>query len=157
MRPLPGFAKRADAYFVIGQTYTLEPIEERSAKSHRHFFAAVSEAWKNLPEALAPQYPNSEALRKRALIMTGFCDCRVIACKWKAEARRLAAILSPMMEHAIISVTGTTVTIWTAQSQSEKAMGAKRFQESKQAVLDKLAEMIGVQPEALSSAAKDAQ
>ena len=40
----------------------------------------------------------------------------------------------------------------TAQSQSFRAMGKQRFQESKQAVLDILAELIGVEAKQLEDA-----
>ena len=34
----------ADRYYVVGETYRLEPREERSPNSHNHYFAAVHEA-----------------------------------------------------------------------------------------------------------------
>ena len=41
---------------------------------------------------------------------------------------------------------------FTAKSQSSAAMGKTQFQASKEAVLDVLAEMIGVEPAALARA-----
>ena len=54
-----------------------------------------------------------------------------------------------MDEYAIVTVTGSLVTVYTAQSQSYRAMGKDKFQASKQAVLDLIAEMIGVETKKL--------
>ena len=43
-------------------------------------------------------------------------------------------------------------TVWVPQSQSQRAMGGKRFQESKQAVLNWIAAQIGVDAEELRRA-----
>ena len=50
--------------------------------------------------------------------------------------------------HYVI-VRDATVRIYTAQSQSIKAMGARTFQDSKTKVLDILSDLIGVQPQTL--------
>jgi hypothetical protein len=60
-------------YTARGEIITVEEVKERSAKSHRHYFAVINEAWQNLPEDLADEFPNAEALRKRALIKNGLC------------------------------------------------------------------------------------
>jgi hypothetical protein len=68
----------------------------------------------------------------------------------------LAAFVRPTDDFAIVTATGATVTVWTAKSQSVKAMGGKDFQVSKQAVLDVIADLIGVSPETLSREAGQA-
>lgn len=146
MVPLARFAKLADQEFVVGLDYPLVVQESRSRASHNHFFAAVEEAWRNLPEHIAEQYPNSDKLRKHALIRAGYRDERSIACASKAEAQRVAAFVKPMDDYAIVLVTEAVVTVYTAKSQSLRAMGRKVFQESKDAVLAVLADMVGVQP-----------
>lgn len=151
MVPLPGFARRADAQFVIGQTYRLEPVEDRSAASHRHYFAAINEAWANLPDHMAERFPSPESLRKFALIKAGYADSRQIVAASKAEAQRLAAFIRPMDEYAVVTVDQAVVTIFTARSQSVRAMGKAEFQDSKQKVLDVIADMIGVTSEALAA------
>jgi hypothetical protein len=55
-----------------------------------------------------------------------------------------------MDEYALVSVSGATVVVLTAQSQSYKAMGKVKFNESKAAVLNVLADVIGVSPHELS-------
>lgn len=153
MRPLPRFVQRADDAFGIGAVYVLSEVLERSSVSHRHFFAMVREAWRNLPEDRAAQFPNEEALRKHALISVGYCDVQTFVCKFKTEAQRLAATLAQAAgEYAIIAVNDKVVTRYTAKSQDTRAMQGPEFQASKSAVLDYLADMIGVEPRALEHA-----
>lgn len=64
----------ASREYIVGQVYFLEHREERSSASHAHYFACVADAWMNLPDALAERFPTPEALRKYALIMTGYRD-----------------------------------------------------------------------------------
>ena len=133
----------ADRQYVVGERYRLAVEEERSASSHRHYFAAVAEGWKNLPDEYAERFPTSEHLRKWALIKAGYRDERTIVCSTKAEAQRVAAFMKPLDEYAVIVAREALVVCWTAKSQSVKAMGKKAFQESKQAVLDVLDDMLG--------------
>lgn len=152
MRPASRMmARLADKAFVIGETYRLTEEHERSAASHRHYFAAINEAWQNLPEEIGDRFPNSESLRKYALIKAGYRDERTIVAASKAEAQRLAGFVRPMDAFAVVTTSEATVTVWTAKSQSVKAMGGKDFQTSKQAVLDVIAGMIGVDSDALAA------
>lgn len=149
MVPLPRFRRLADKHFVVHENYRLEVREDRSAASHNHYFAALHEAWQNLPEHLAEKFPTPEHLRKHALIRAGYRDERTLVAASKAEAQRLAAFVKPMDEYAVVLVDGATVTVYTAQSQSFRAMGKKRFEESKARVLDVIAGLIGTTPDAL--------
>ena len=141
----------ADNQFVIGEHYALVQEHKRSAASHNHFFAAVAEAWANLPDEHKQGLTSEDDLRKRALIMTNYADTRQWVVPTNAEASRLAAAISCVGGYAIVTVDGIIVTRHTAQSQSLKAMGAQRFQESKQAVLDYLETLLGVEPGALEA------
>lgn len=156
MEPLARFHNEVNAHFVIGATYELEEVLERSSASHRHYFAVIREAWLNLPERLAERFPDPDHLRKFALIKAGFRDERSIVCSSKAEAQRLAAFVRPMDDYAVVTSSEAVVTVYTAKSQSSKAMGREGFQASKEAVLGVLAEMIGADPTALSRRAKEA-
>lgn len=140
--------KEADAEYVVGEVYRFTRYEERSEASHRHFFAAVAEAWANLPEHDAWQFPNPESLRHRALIRTGYFTQRQYVAKSRAEAERVAVFFCKPDE--IATITGNIVTFLEAESQSYASMGKKRFQESKAAVLSYCASLIGVEPETLS-------
>lgn len=153
MVPLPTFARRCDAAFVVGEIYNLEAIEQRSAKSHAHFFASVNAAWQSLPESLTDQFPTSEHLRRWCLIRAGYRQSRDVVASSKAEAQRIAAFVKPMDTYAVVTARECVVTVWTAESQSMRAMGKERFQASKTAVLDLLAEMIGTDPVEIGRAA----
>lgn len=142
--PIPRFAKLCDREFVIGQPYPLVVQEDRSQAAHNHFFAALQEGWKNLPEDVAERFPTAEHLRKYALVKAGFADERSIVCASKAEAQRVAAFVRPMDEYAVIVVREATIKVFTAKSQSMRAMGKADFQASKEAVLDVVSGMIGV-------------
>lgn len=147
--PIPAHARIADKHYVVGERYALVPHEDRSQASHRAYFAAVHDAWSNLPEDAAERFPTSEHLRKFALIKAGFRDERSVACSSKAEALRLAPFVRGMDDFAVVTVSGSLVTVYTAKSQSYRAMEREEFQRSKDEVLRVLAEMVGVTPRAL--------
>lgn len=150
------FAKVCDAKFVVGETYQLDVAQPRSLSTHNHYFAAMTEAWRNLPEVIAADYPTVDHLRKRALIACGFAQHRQFVAGSKAEAVRLAAFMRPMDEYAVIRVSECAVSVWTAQSQSMAAMGRKTFQESKDATMAWAAGLCGVNTEALIKNAREA-
>lgn len=150
------WGKACDAVFVVGEVYTLVEHQDRSSASHRHYFAAVHDAWDNLREDQQERFPSPEHLRKYALIKAGYADSRQFVASSKAEAMRLSAYIRPMDEYALVSVDGPVVTTWTARSQDMRSMGKKEFQRSKDAVLNVLAELIGTTPAALSSNAGQA-
>lgn len=145
----PFWAKKADEIYVVGQVYPLVEQQDRSRKSHDHYFAQVHQIWLNLPDAVAAEFPDAEHLRKHALIRCGYSDKRSIVTRSKIEAVRLAAFLRPIDTYAIVTIDARTVTQWTAQSQSYTAMGKHQFQESKDKVLEWCANLIGVAVEDL--------
>jgi hypothetical protein len=56
-----------------------------------------------------------------------------------------------MDEYAVVATSEAAVRVYTAKSQNTRAMGRKVFQESKDAVLAVLADMLGVEKAQLSS------
>ena len=102
-----------------------------------------------MPEYLAERFATAEHLRKHALIRAGFRDERTIVASSKAEAQRIAAFVRPFDEYAIVVAKEATVIVYTAKSQSLRAMGRKEFAESKNAVLDEIAAMAGVEADDL--------
>lgn len=146
-----GFQRQADQQFVVGESYRLAPVEDRSEASHRHEFAWLREAWASLPEHLAAQHPTPEHLRKWALIQTGFCTVTDYACMFKTEARRLAASLQQETnEYCVVIVSGSAVRLVKPESQSRRAMGNERFKASKAAILDVVAGLLDVPAETLA-------
>lgn len=151
MRPV--HPRLADRHYVIGETYRLAIHEDRSRASHSHYFACIAEAHASLPDEMAERWPTPEHLRKFALIRAGYCDTHTLVASSKAEAQRIAAFIRPSDEFAVVEVRDATVTRYVARSQSERAMGRKEFQASKDAVLDVIAGLLGVTADEMRSAA----
>lgn len=128
----------------VGAVHGWQIAENRSSESHRHFFAVVNEAWRNLPEDLADDFPSPEHLRKWALIKAGFCSETRIACANNNEAMTLATKAKAMDKYSIVAIDGKAVTIWTADSQRRDAMGRKTFQEAKERALHIISNLLGV-------------
>lgn len=147
----PRQPRAADRAYVVGEGYTLAPVEDRSAASHRHYFAQIAEAFASLPDG--SDFASAEHLRKAALIRAGYRDERSVVCGSAAAAERVAAFLRPLDEYAVVSVSGASVVMLTAKSQSLRAMGKTAFEASKEAVLNVVAELVGVSPEILARAA----
>lgn len=145
------FAKLCDKQFVVGERYRLEEWRDRSQASHNHQFAWLHDAWMNLPENLSELYPTPDHLRKRALIDCGFYDETIIDCGNNAAALRVAAHLRHKDEFAVVIVRGPIVAERIAKSQSRRAMGGKLFEQSKQAILAHIANLIGVGTTELSA------
>lgn len=147
MIPLaPALAK---SLYTVDEVYPLEVREERSGAAHNHYFAVINEGWQNLPEIETLRFPTADHLRKWLLIKAGYYSERQIVVASAAEAVRVASFIKPMDDYAVVVPKGATVSVFTARSQSMKAQGRKEFQASKDAVLNLLAEMIGVERRAL--------
>lgn len=143
--------READQTFVIGQSYRMVEIEERSEVSHRHEFGWLKDAWLSLPESVAREYPSVEHLRKRALIATGWCTMTDYVCGSAAEAARWASNLRKEVdEYALVIVERAVVRVFKAKSQSRKAMGKEDFQASKTAIIEWVAKLLDVAPETLA-------
>lgn len=153
--PLARFHNSVAALYGEGECVTLEREEPRSWKSHGHFFACVNAAHDNLPEGEAERFATPDHLRKWALIRAGYRNEVTIACASKAEAARTVSTIKALDDYAVCVVRDALVVIWTAKSQSVKAMGKADFQASKDAVLGVLAELIGSDPTTLRKAAND--
>ena len=148
MVPLPRFHNLANAEFVVGERYRCEVQEDRSWVSHKHQFAWLHEAWLTLPEHIAGRFLNEDQLRKHGLIAGGFCDSTTVPCASRAEAERWYKHLRSREPDTIITINGNVLIQFTAHSQSRRAMDAKTFQRSKQAVLDYVAGLLEAEPEA---------
>ena len=137
----------------VGEVHGWQMAEHRSKASHDHFFACVNEAWKNLPEDLADDFPSPEHLRKWALIKAGFCSETRIVCANNSEAMSLAVKAKTMDKFSLVAIDGKVVMIWTADSQRRDAMGRQVFQDAKDKALHILSQLIGADVAALKEAA----
>ena len=130
--------------FGNGEIVTLERNEERSQSSHSHYFAALNEAWQQLPEDLMHEYPSVEILRARALIKTGWCTMKDIVRDGQFEQVVIPA-------YSIIEAQGKVVRIYSPLSQSRRSMKKAEFQQSKDDVLGFVANLVGVSVEQLKA------
>lgn len=151
--PSPYWARQADKEFVIGETYNMVEHHDRSTATHAHYFACINDAWQSLPDELMAEYPSADHLRKKMLVKAGFSDERSIVCASKAEAQRVAAFIKPIDGFAVVVVREALVRVYTAQSQSYKAMGKRVFAESKEKVLAAIDELLGSEPGSTARAA----
>jgi hypothetical protein len=157
MVPQSRFRGLCDRQYVVHEQYTLVPDDKRSRATHNHYFAALHDAWLNLPtgnNGCADDFPTDEHLRKKALIRCGYASERHIVVDAHFDAVRVAAFLKQPLEYDIVEVNGNVVHHFVAESQSRRAMGAKRFQQSKSDVLDYVASLIGSTREELIQNAK---
>jgi hypothetical protein len=156
---LPRFQGDADRRYVIGEVYAGIFRDVRDMDSHRHYFACLNEAWTNLPEHLTQQFPSAEHLRKFALIQCNFYKVRNYVARDAEDALAVVELIRPYDEFAVVTAKGTVVSIYTAESQSTNSppvgMGNKRFKESKWAVLEYAADLIGITVEELVRRGKE--
>ena len=154
-RPSADWCRRLNS----GEVVVLDVRRSRSERTHRHQFAEIEEAWRNLPEDQQdlPWAVSPETFRKHLLIVTGFADVQTVVTTSKAEAGRIAALLSHLANqahgYAITDVRGNVITLRTPHSQSYRAMGHERFQQSKTAILEAAAAVLGVEPASLRTPA----
>lgn len=146
MIPLPRFKRLCDQQFAVHEEYPLVILEERSQASHNHYFAALTEAWRNLAEEHAVKYPTVEHLRADCLVKAGFCQETDYVLADKKEARKLAVDLRKMNPYSIIKVSDNVVKHFEPESQSRPAMKKDRFEDSKAEVLSIAAAMARTTP-----------
>lgn len=145
----PAQAKEADKHYVVGERYRLVPHFGRSENSHRHQFAALHDAWANLPSDMHMLFPSADSLRKWALIKSGWCNSQTFVMADDGQARKLAKELKAHDEFALVEVKGPVVVHTVAKSQSRKAMPGGDFQRSKEDSLAVVAELLGTTVKAL--------
>ncbi len=129
MVPIRRFHNHCAATFKPGELYFFEAQQPRRESSHRHYFAALDEAWPSLPHEydLEPWAQSREHLRHYALIRTGWFNATVHQCASNAEAVRWSAIMRPNKPFAIVTAVRSTVVEQHAVSQQRAAMGSNDF------------------------------
>ena len=159
LQPVGDHSSRVLQALQPGELITATISRQRSDRSHRHQFAWLAEAWRNLPETEqdAPWAASPETLRKHALIATGYAHSAAIDAGSAAAAQRMVPYLTNLATaahgYALVQCRGSSIVVWTPESQSVRAMGAQRFQESKDAILAHIAALLEVHPDQLRSAA----
>lgn len=146
MIPLPRFKRLCDAQFAINEEYPLMPVENRSMASHSHYFAALHEGYQNLAEEYAQEFDSIEHMRHWCLCREGYCTQDRYELNTAEDARTMLKVLKAQNRSTIVKVTGTVVIVYSPESQSMAAMKKQRFEESKDAVLARVASMARTTP-----------
>ena len=116
---VPKWPRLAAGRFTGCEDYLLAPVEPRSDASHRHEFAWLREAWKNLPEDMADEFPTPEHLRKWALIRAGYFNETLLDVGSNAAALRVASHLRARDDFAHVVVRGPLVVERTAKTGND--------------------------------------
>jgi len=122
-------------------------------KSRRYFFAALRDAWANLPDAMRDQFPNAEVLRKHSLIAIGYCDVITLACGSKTAAPQIASAFRMKDQYCVATVRGDVVTIYTARSMARRVLLKKDFLRVADQVFAWIAQTTGIDPSQSQEAA----
>ena len=144
MLPVARAAALASKQFAVGETYFMDIVRGRSMRSHDHYFVVVENGWQNISDEARERFPTVDHLRKYLLIKAGYCDVETFPCSSRSEAIRWASSLRKIDQYALVLVADSSITRYTAHSQSKQEMGAKVFQESKTATLAILADLLEV-------------
>src|SRR5215468_4652113 len=128
----------------------------RSEASHRHYFAAIREAYNNLPERVTMEWwtQSAEHLRKYALIKTGHCDRSVLHLASPDACLAAAIQLRQRDKYSEVTIQDNMLSWSTAHSQQLNAMGKKDFERSKEDVLGFLAGLLEVSKQHLLDASE---
>ena len=127
-----------------GSEHVLEPSSERSMASHNQYFAALHDAFMNLPESVSARWPTEEHFRKWLLIEAGYFDERELTFLTDKKAIEAATFIRELDAYARIHPHGCKVLIQRARSQSLSAMRKEEFEASKKAVLELAEQFTGV-------------
>lgn len=144
MVPLDRFRNLAARQYRAGCEYVLVQWRGRSKESHNHYFACIKTAWENLPESVAASFPSPEYLRKWCLVKEGYADHTQVVVDDADQAAKLVMLARNLDPYAVIRVRENIVDIWRAQSQDHASMGHDAFQESKDKILGRVANMCGL-------------
>jgi len=131
----------------------LDDPKDHSDAMRRRFFAIVREAWSNLPDVERARFPNSEVLRKTALCRIGWAECKVVTCGSNKAAQEVALLASHLDRYAIVDITGTVVSVFTARSMSKRHCPKKTFLEVSEKALDWISTVLGTDAATLGKAA----
>jgi hypothetical protein len=146
MVPLPRFKRLCDQQFEVNGEYPLTISEHRSMASHNFFFAWLGEAFDNLAEEYAQEFPTVEHMRAWALVQAGYATESNFVLDTAKDARQMAIALRKTSPLAVIKVSGNVVKHFEAESQSTAAMGKERFEASKSKVIEIVAAMARTTP-----------
>jgi hypothetical protein len=147
MVPMIEYLKTCATQFAAGEIYRLGINDEVSEKSRRQYFALIKVAWSNLPEDISPKFANFQQLRKEALRECGYFTTEIYEIESERDLLTVSKLIKARMNDdgsIDVKIVGKNIILKIVESQSAKSMGRKRFQKSKQDVLEYVSALIGV-------------
>lgn len=135
MVPHQRFAQLCKRQYTFGEDYALGPVEGVPSRSRAHFFAAVRDAWDNLPEENR-RWPTAEHFRKWLLVQVGWRNESTHPLETVKDAQAMAVALRADDEFAVIVRKGSTVWFATAKSIATNAIKKDEWGPVKEAALD---------------------
>lgn len=112
----------------------------------KRFFACLRDAHANLRPEHLMLWPDSEALRKAALIAAGHCDVATVCAGTKTAAQEFATYLRGRDRHCITLIQGNVLMIYTARSMARRVLPKKQFMEVADKVFAWIATRTGIDP-----------
>ena len=151
MVPARGYGRRAIAQFGAEDSeHVLEPVVDRNMRFHNACFAALHDAWMNLPEKVSARWPSEEHFRKWLLCnKSEFFDEKEHMLPNEESAHAFAAHVRLDSPYASIygprpTLRGFLVIVRRPRSQAVRNMKPSDFKESMNQILDAAAEFVGV-------------
>lgn len=112
----------------------------------KRFFACLRDAHANLRPEHLQRWPDSEALRKSALISVGHCDVATICAGSKKAAIEFSTYLHSRDRYCLVMVSGDVLMVYTARSMSRRMLPKKEFMEVAEKVFAFIAGQTGIDP-----------
>lgn len=154
MVPVVRYRNVAKRAYHLGAEYPLVIQETRSRAAHNRYFAALNEAFDNLPEGIAARWQNFDHFRKWLLIESGWYTEKEFAFHGrtaKRDAHRLSTFIRTDTEEEYLRIWVTEVNptlykviVRRAKSQDHQHMDKQAFKESSDAVLELASHFIQV-------------
>lgn len=142
MVPHKRYQRVAQRQYTLDGEYVLDELDERSEASHRQYFAAINDGFRNLPESVAANFSSAEHLRAWCLIECGYHEERIIDCESEREAKRYATFIRIEKLHARLKRREDKLVVQYPRSQAYGAMNKHEFEKSKRDVLELIESMI---------------
>lgn len=141
---VPMRLRAAERAYVVDRVYWMVETKDNKlgSPSWRHMWAVLGKAWDSLPEDLHGEYPDADALRKRALISAGYFDEVAIEVGDAATAGRMVTSLRRQNSFSHVRIQDGVVYQRTAKSQKE--MDPETFEQSKSGIFEIIADSLGV-------------
>ena len=112
----------------------------------KRFFACLRDAHANMRPEHLQRWPDSEALRKGALIAVGHCYVATICAGSKKAAFEFSTYIHSRDRYCLVTVSGDVLMVYTARSMARRMLQKKQFMEVADKVFAYIASVTGIDP-----------